>query len=120
MRGHGSVIEARREAKDGHLADFHDNCLGRTTNGVVVVIEIKYGPTSYPGIAEAVVEAIRASMPTDSARITRFDHTVVREAKQRAPEIATGILTPDWPILTTSSGQLRAWLTGSAPTTPTN
>jgi len=59
---------------------------------VGVAIEIKNGPLYYPGIAEKTIRLLREHGMERQAILISFDHFVLREAKQIAPEIATGIL----------------------------
>lgn len=57
-----------------------------------VVIEIKNGPTFYPGIDEAVAAAVARFGLLNRAVVISFDHLVVRAVKERMPGIATGVL----------------------------
>ena len=59
---------------------------------VGVAIEIKNGPIYYPGIAEKTIRLVRRHGMGRQVILISFDHLVLREAKQIAPEIATGIL----------------------------
>ena len=59
---------------------------------VGVAIEIKNGPLYYPGIAAKVIDLVRAHGMARQVIVISFDHFVVREVKQLAPEITTGIL----------------------------
>jgi len=59
---------------------------------VGVAIEIKNGPIYYPGIAEKTIRLLREYRMERQVILISFDHFVLREAKQIAPEIATGIL----------------------------
>ena len=59
---------------------------------VGVAIEIKNGPIYYPGIAEKTIRLVREHGMARQVILISFDHFVLREAKQIAPEIATGIL----------------------------
>jgi glycerophosphoryl diester phosphodiesterase len=59
---------------------------------VGVALEIKNGPIYYPGIAEKTVRLVRWHGMERQVILISFDHLVLREAKQIAPEIATGIL----------------------------
>jgi glycerophosphoryl diester phosphodiesterase len=59
---------------------------------VGVALEIKNGPIYYPGIAEKTVRLVRQHGMERQVILISFDHLVLREAKQIAPEIATGIL----------------------------
>jgi len=59
---------------------------------VGVAIEIKNGPIYYPGIAEKTIRLLREHGMERQVILISFDHFVLREAKQIAPEIATGIL----------------------------
>ena len=59
---------------------------------VGVAIEIKNGPIYYPGIAEKTIRLVREHGMERQVILISFDHFVLREAKQIAPEIATGIL----------------------------
>lgn len=57
-----------------------------------VAIEIKNGPFYYPGIAQKTIDLVREHGMARQAILISFDHFVLREAKQIAPEIATGVL----------------------------
>jgi len=59
---------------------------------VGVALEIKNGPIYYPGIAEKTIRLVRQHGMKRQVILISFDHFVLREAKQIAPEIATGIL----------------------------
>jgi glycerophosphoryl diester phosphodiesterase len=59
---------------------------------VGVALEIKNGPIYYPGIAEQTIRLVRQHGMERQVILISFDHFVLREAKQIAPEIATGIL----------------------------
>jgi glycerophosphoryl diester phosphodiesterase len=59
---------------------------------VGLVIEIKNGPISYPGIEEKVIEALKAYGMEEGVIVISFDHRCVRRVKQIRPRIATGIL----------------------------
>jgi glycerophosphoryl diester phosphodiesterase len=59
---------------------------------VGIAIEIKNGPIYYPDIAEKTIRLLREHGMERQVILISFDHFVVREAKQIAPEIATGIL----------------------------
>jgi glycerophosphoryl diester phosphodiesterase len=59
---------------------------------VGVALEIKNGPIYYPGIAEKTIRLVRQHRMERQVILISFDHLVLREAKQIAPEIATGIL----------------------------
>jgi glycerophosphoryl diester phosphodiesterase len=59
---------------------------------VGVAIEIKNGPLYYPGIAEKTIRLLRQHGMERQVILISFDHFVLREAKQIAPEIAAGIL----------------------------
>jgi glycerophosphoryl diester phosphodiesterase len=59
---------------------------------VGVALEIKNGPIYYPGIAEKTTRLVRQHGMERQVILISFDHLVLREAKQIAPEIATGIL----------------------------
>jgi len=59
---------------------------------VGVAIEIKNGPIYYPGIAEKTIHLLRQHGMERQVILISFDHLVLREAKEIAPEIATGIL----------------------------
>ncbi len=59
---------------------------------VAVALEIKNGPIYYPGIAEKIIAALDRHDMTRQAILISFDHRVVREAKEIAPEVLTGIL----------------------------
>jgi glycerophosphoryl diester phosphodiesterase len=66
--------------------------LGWAKGRVGVALEIKNGPIYYPGIAEKTVDLVRRHGMERQVILISFDHLVLREAKQIAPEIATGIL----------------------------
>jgi len=59
---------------------------------VGVALEIKNGPIYYPGIAEKTIRLVRQHGMERQVILISFDHFVLREAKQIAPEIATGII----------------------------
>jgi glycerophosphoryl diester phosphodiesterase len=45
-----------------------------------------------PGLAEAVVEAVRRTRTVRQAIVVSFDHAAVRRAKELAPRLTTGAL----------------------------
>jgi len=59
---------------------------------VGVALEIKNGPIYYPGIAAKTINIVRRHGMERQVILISFDHFVLREAKQIAPDIATGIL----------------------------
>ncbi len=69
-----------------------DELLVWARDKVAVAIEIKNGPIYYPGIAAETIRFLRKHGMERQAILISFDHLVLREAKQIAPEILTGIL----------------------------
>lgn len=67
---------------------------------VQVYIEIKFSERDgvygrYPGIAEAVVEEVRAARMLDQVLIISFDWTILPIVKALAPELQTGAIVSD-------------------------
>ena len=79
--------------------------LGWARGRCVVDVEIKGGPTPYPGIAERVVELLTQHRMLDQAIVISFDHPTVRRVKTLAPELATGVLYACRPIDPAAVGQ---------------
>jgi len=69
-----------------------DELLSWARDRIAVAIEIKNGPIYYPGIVAQTIAALRRHGMTRQAILISFDHLALREAKQIAPEIVTGIL----------------------------
>jgi glycerophosphoryl diester phosphodiesterase len=64
----------------------------RAGRALHLVLEIKNEPVRYAGIAEAVVQALRAARFLDRTIAISFDHGVVKRAKVLSRKLATGIL----------------------------
>jgi glycerophosphoryl diester phosphodiesterase len=66
----------------------------RTPSGrpLRLIIEIKNEPIRYPGIAEAVVRALKRADFFGRAVVISFDHGAVKRVKGLAPRAATGLL----------------------------
>jgi len=69
-----------------------DELLSWARDRIAVAIEIKNGPIYYPDIVAQTIAALRRHGMTRQAILISFDHLALREAKQIAPEIVTGIL----------------------------
>src|SRR5262245_51347936 len=63
-------------------------CAGRTA----LSIELKNGPTFYEGLAERIVELVRAHGMVGQANVISFDHLAVRRVKELEPRLMTGVL----------------------------
>ncbi|MBM3270557.1 MAG: glycerophosphodiester phosphodiesterase [Candidatus Sericytochromatia bacterium] len=83
-------LDAGRGERIPTLAELLAFAAGRPPLGVVV--EIKNGPYFYPDIARKVATAIARYGMADRALVISFDNLVVREFKEIAPHVATGIL----------------------------
>lgn len=57
-----------------------------------LAIEVKNGPTFYPGIAAALVRELRQRDFVQEALVISFDHRVLREVKDLEPEVRVGML----------------------------
>lgn len=64
----------------------------------ILDIEIKGGPAPYPGIAACVIDLIRRHGMVDRVLVISFDHPTMRQVKELAPEVATGVLYSGRPI----------------------
>jgi len=64
-------------------------------SGCLVNIEIKNFPAYYPGLADKVVETVRAAGMSTRVLLSCFDHEVLGHLAQIAPEMRTAALTED-------------------------
>ncbi len=58
---------------------------------LVLNIELKNAPVAYPGIVEAFVETL-GDYPKDKVIVTSFDHKIMMQLNEAAPEIPIGLL----------------------------
>ncbi len=65
---------------------------------IPLLIEIKGAPEPAPGIAAAVVKAVREAGMADQVLVKSFFHASVKKVREMAPEIATGILLASAPV----------------------
>ena len=62
------------------------------------LVEIKNGPIFYPGIEEAVLQALERHRALDRSIVISFDHPSVLRFKELAPESRTGVLFVGRPV----------------------
>ncbi|MHB0868754.1 MAG: glycerophosphodiester phosphodiesterase [Chloroflexota bacterium] len=67
-----------------------------------VSIEIKNGPIYYPEIEDRVVDTLRRHDMVRTAIVISFDHSVLLRAKQRCPDLLTGVLFACTPVAASS------------------
>lgn len=63
--------------------------------GLWINIEVKTIPRLYPGIADKVVDCVRALAVEDRVLVSSFDHEQLLAVRRLAPRIATGVLSSD-------------------------
>lgn len=61
--------------------------------GLRVNIELKMLPRMYPGLTDAVIDLIEAMAMQADVLISSFDHAQLPRVRERAPTIATAVLT---------------------------
>ncbi len=66
--------------------------LEQLPNDTVVNVEIKNGPVFYPGIGKAAAELLRPWNQKLKLLVSSFDHEVLHEVHQHAPELPLGLL----------------------------
>jgi len=75
-----------------------DEVLALAKGRVGVAIEIKNLPLPYPGIADAVVTAVRDAAMIHDVVVISFDHRCVKRVGELEPEILTGVLEASRPV----------------------
>ena len=75
-----------------------DEVLRLARGPVGVAIEIKNLPLPYPGIEEAVVEAVRRGQMVTDVVVISFDHRSIKRIAELEPEILTGVLEASRPV----------------------
>jgi glycerophosphoryl diester phosphodiesterase len=66
--------------------------------GAALDIEIKNAPVSYPGIEQALVDALAQASMTVRVLVISFDHPAVQRVKALDSRIATGVLYAARPV----------------------
>ncbi len=95
--GHGYVrdmtlAEIRRLRSRGEPVPLLEEVLEALPRNVLVAIEVKNGPIYYHGIEDAVVSVLLRYQRVESSLVISFDHQVVRQVRNLAPEVRTGVL----------------------------
>ena len=75
-----------------------DEVLEVARGRVGVAIEIKNLPLPYPGIERVLADCLKQAGMADDVVVISFDHRSVRQFKQEAPEVLTGILDAARPV----------------------
>jgi glycerophosphoryl diester phosphodiesterase len=75
-----------------------DEVLALAKGRVGVAIEIKNLPLPYPGIAEAVVDAVKKADMLSDVVVIAFDHRCIKRVGELEPEILTGVLEASRPV----------------------
>jgi len=83
---------------EGERIPSLEDVLALAKNQVGVAIEIKNLPLPYPGIEEAVVDALRRTDMVGDVVVISFDHRCIKRIGELAPEVLTGILEASRPV----------------------
>ena len=75
-----------------------DQVLALAKGQVGVAIEIKNLPLPYPGIEEAVVDAVQKAGMVRDVVVISFDHRCIKRIGALEPEILTGVLDTSRPV----------------------
>ena len=75
-----------------------EDVLALAKGQVGVAIEIKNLPLPYPGIADAVVRAVRDAEMVYDVVVISFDHRCIKRIAELEPEILTGVLEASRPV----------------------
>ena len=75
-----------------------DEVLALAKGKVGVAIEIKNLPLPYPGIEDAVVQAVRGAGTVEDVVVISFDHRSIKRIAELEPQILTGVLEASRPV----------------------
>jgi glycerophosphoryl diester phosphodiesterase len=75
-----------------------DEVLALAKGHVGVAIEIKNLPLPYPGIENAVVQAVRGAGMVGDVVVISFDHRSIKRIAELEPQILTGVLEASRPV----------------------
>src|SRR5256885_15362651 len=75
-----------------------DEVLALAKGKVGVAIEIKNLPLPYPGIENAIVQAVRGAGMVGDVVVISFDHRSVKRIAELDPQILTGLLEASRPV----------------------